>query len=131
MGRARTRRDFAGSIPVGAAPLESILCTEELLKRPWRPADHGKENSARVALVSALANSPRTILQTLTDKVLEVLQADSAGLSLLTKDEKRFHWAAISGKWQPHIGGGAHRDVEPGGHCAERDLPLSFVRYDR
>ncbi len=84
-----------------------------------------------MALVSALANSPRTILQTLTDKVLEVLQADSAGLSLLTKDEKRFHWAAISGKWQPHIGGGTPRDFGPCGDVLDRDIPMLFSHWER
>ena len=81
---------------VPTASLDSILCTEELLSRPARPPDHVKENSALVALVSALADSPRTILQTLADKVLEILDADSAGLSLLTKDGNRFYWAAIA-----------------------------------
>ena len=128
---AESRSDFAASVPVGAAPLESILCTEDLLKRPWRPADHGKENSALVVLVSALANSPRTILQTLTDKVLEVLQADSAGLSLLTKDEKRFYWAAISGKWLPHIGGGTPRDFGPCGDVLDRGIPMLFTHWER
>jgi hypothetical protein len=85
------------SIPHGAASLESILCTEELRRRAWRPPDHEKETSALVALVSTLADSPHTILQTLADKILEVLDADSAGLSLLTKDQKRFYWAAIAG----------------------------------
>jgi len=75
------------SVPM--ASLASILCTEELLSRPRRVPDHDKENSALVVLVSALADSPRTILQTLTDKALEILDADSAGLSLLTKDQKR------------------------------------------
>ena len=84
------------AIPEGAVPLESILCTEELHRRPWRPPDYGKENRALVALAIALADSPRTILQTLAEKALEVIQADSAGLSLLTKDEKRFYWAAIA-----------------------------------
>jgi hypothetical protein len=56
-----------------AAPLESILCTDKLLGRPSRPPDHHKENTALTALVSALADSPRTILQTLADKVLETL----------------------------------------------------------
>ncbi len=65
---------------IPAAPLESILCTDELLNRPRRPPDHERENLALAALVSALADSPRTILQTLADKVLEVLDADSAGL---------------------------------------------------
>ena len=43
------------SIP--AASLESILCTEELLNRPSRPPDHKVENSALVALTSALADA--------------------------------------------------------------------------
>ena len=103
------------SIPDGAVSLESILRTEELHHRPWRPPDYGKENRALVALVGALADSPRTILQTLAEKVLEVLEADSAGLSLLKEDEKRFYWAAIAGAWQPHIGGGTPRNVGPCG----------------
>ena len=40
------------------APLESILCTEELHRRPSRPPDYEKENRALVKLVSALADSP-------------------------------------------------------------------------
>src|SRR5919108_5442698 len=75
------------AIPQGAVPLEAILCTEELHRRPWRPPDYEKENRALVALAIALADAPRTILHTLAETVLEVLQADSAGLSLLTQDE--------------------------------------------
>jgi signal transduction histidine kinase len=123
--------DFSASIPVGAAPLESILCTEELRNRPWRPPAHEMENSALVALVSALADSPRSILQTLADKVLEVLDADSAGLSLLTKDEKRFYWAAISGAWRPHIGGGTPRDFGPCGDVLDRNIPMLFTHWER
>ena len=94
---------FERSIPGGAVPLASILRTEELRRRPSRPPEFEKENGALAALVSALADSPRTILQTLADKVLEVLHADSAGLSLLTKDETRFSWAAIAGAWRSHL----------------------------
>ena len=85
-----SRKDFPveASIPVAAAPLESILCTEELRRRPSRPPDYEAENRALVALASALADSPRTILQTLADRVLAILHADSAGLSLLTKDKR-------------------------------------------
>src|SRR5215467_10177630 len=76
--------------------LGSILCTAELRCRPSRPPDYEKENSALVALVSALADSPRTILQTLTETILEITQSDSAGVSLLTTGdgdgEHRFYW---------------------------------------
>jgi PAS domain S-box-containing protein len=119
------------SIPAGAVSLESILCTEELHRRPWRPADYKEENDALVVLVSALADSPRTILQTLTDKVLEILHADSAGLSLLTKDEKRFYWAAIAGAWQPHIGGGTPRDFGPCGDVLDHNIPMLFTHWER
>jgi transcriptional regulator with GAF, ATPase, and Fis domain len=119
------------STPRCAASLDSIVCTEELRRRPSRPAEFEKENSALAALVSALADSPGTILQTLADKVLEVLQADSAGLSLLTKDEKRFYWAAIAGAWQPHIGRGNPRTFGPCGDVLDRNLPMLFSHWER
>jgi len=114
-----------------AAPLESILRLEEFRKRPSRPPDHEKENSALVALSGALADSPRTILQTLADKVLDVLDADSAGLSLLTKDGERFYWAAIAGAWGPHIGGGTPRDFGPCGDVLDRNIPMLFSHWER
>jgi C4-dicarboxylate-specific signal transduction histidine kinase len=118
-------------VPIGAAPLESILCTEELRSRPSRPPHYERENSALVALSSALADSPRTILQTLADKVLEVLDADSAGLSLLTRDGERFYWAAIAGAWQPHLGGGTPRNFGPCGDVLDRNVPMLFSHWER
>ncbi|WGD55155.1 ATP-binding protein [Bradyrhizobium sp. CB1650] len=116
---------------IPAAPLESILCTDELLKRPRRPPDHERENSALAALVSALADSPRMILQTLADKILEVLDADSAGLSLLTKDGNRFYWAAIAGAWRPHLGGGTPRDFGPCGDVLDSNTTMLFSHWER
>lgn len=111
--------------------MDSILRTEELAKRPRRPPDYEKENSALAALVGALADSPGTILQTLAEKVLAVLQADSAGLSLLTKDEKRFYWGAIAGAWAPHVGGGTPRNFGPCGDVLDRDVPMLFTHWER
>jgi hypothetical protein len=80
-----TRSDapIESSIPVGAVSLESILCTEELHRRPSRPPGHEEENRALVKLVSALADSPSTIFQTLAETILHITQCDSAGLSLI------------------------------------------------
>src|SRR4051794_22534229 len=91
--------------PDGVVALESVLCTEELHRRPLRAPDYEKENRALVALAQALADSPQTILQTLADTILDVVQAGSAGLSLLTIHDcgKRFHWPAIAGVWKCHI----------------------------
>jgi len=114
----------------GAVPLESILCTEKLRRRPSHSAEFEKENSALVSLVSALADSPRTILQTLANKVLEVLRADSAGISLLTKDETRFYWAAISGSWGRHVGGGTPRTFGPCGDVLDHNAPMLFSHWE-
>jgi PAS domain S-box-containing protein len=113
--------------------LESILCTEELYRRPSRPREYEKENRALVGLAHALADSPRTILQTLADTILETVQAESAGLSLLTTDDggKRFHWPAIAGRWKPHIGGGTPRDFGPCGDVLDRNTPLLFRHFER
>jgi signal transduction histidine kinase len=125
----RARVPLEASTP--AAPLDAILCTEELLRRPYRPPDHHKENAALATLVGALADSPRTILQTLADKVLEMLDADSAGLSLLTKDGKRFYWAAIAGEWRPHVGGGTPRNFGPCGDVLDRNKTMLFTHWER
>ena len=114
-------------------PLESILCTGELSQRPSRLPDYEKENRALLLLVQALANSPQIILQTLADTILEVFQADSAGISLLSKEDggKRFYWPAIAGVWKPHVGGGTPRDFGPCGDVLDRDAPLLFRHFER
>ena len=116
------------SIPDGVAYLESILCTDELRRRPWRAPDYATENRALVALKNALTESPRTILQTLADTILEITRSDSAGVSLLTTDDggKGFYWPAISGVWKPNIGGGTPRNFGPCGDVLDRDIPPLF-----
>ncbi len=114
-------------------PLENVLCTEELNRRPSRQPDYEKESRALTALAQALADSPRTILQQLAETILEVFDSDSAGVSLLTTDDggKRFHWPAIAGVWKPHIGGGTPRDFGPCGDVLDRNAPLLFRHFER
>src|ERR1700691_6047007 len=129
----RTRDSGCTPVPPGALPLESILCTEELRNRGSRPPDYETENRALVTLARALADSPGTILQLLTDTILEICQAHSAGISLLTLEDggKRFYWPAISGVWRPHIGGGTPRDFGPCGDVLDRNTALLFQHVER
>jgi PAS domain S-box-containing protein len=127
---------FESSLPT--APLESILCTEELHRRASRPPDYEKENRALVKLMSALADSPNTIFQTLAETILEITQCDSAGLSLLTRDGKtpdvcgqRFYWPAIAGMWNPHQGGGTPRNFGPCGDVLDQNRTLLFRHFER
>jgi PAS domain S-box-containing protein len=123
---------------IPTAALESILCTEELQRRPSRPPDHETENRALVNLAGALADSPSTILQTLADTILDITQCDSAGLSLLTRDGKtpdvcgtRFYWPAIAGAWNPHAGGGTPRNFGPCGDVLDQNRTLLFRHFER
>ena len=110
----------------GSVPLESVLRTDQLRQRPARAPDYEAENRALAALVQALADSPRTILQKLTDTILKVLKAGSAGISLLNTDGQVFHWPAIAGVWQPHVGGGTPRNFGPCGDVLDANSPLLF-----
>jgi len=56
-GSANLQNEILLETSIPAASLDSILCTEELLNRPSRPPDHKVENSALVALTSALADT--------------------------------------------------------------------------
>jgi PAS domain S-box-containing protein len=136
--KSRNAHSLETSIPTGAVPLESILCTEELHRRPSRPPDYEKENCALVKLVSGLADSPSTVLQTLAETILDITQCDSAGLSLLTRDGKRpdicgkrFYWPAIAGMWNPHVGGGTPRNFGPCGDVLDQNRTLLFRHFER
>ena len=138
--RDNVQGDFAieDSMPKAGASLESILCTEELQSRKSRPPDFARENRALVALVSALADSPQTIFQTLAETILDITQSDSAGLSLLTRDGKtpdgcgnRFYWPAIAGMWNPHVGGGTPRHFGPCGDVLDQNRTLLFRHFER
>jgi PAS domain S-box-containing protein len=135
---SRVNTALEDSIPEAGASLESILCTEELQRRPSRHPDYEKENRALVALMSALADSPTTIFQTLADTILDITQCDSAGLSLLTRDGqkpdvcgKRFYWPAIAGMWNPHVGGGTPRNFGPCGDVLDKNRTLLFRHFER
>ncbi|MEO6319380.1 MAG: hypothetical protein ABIO73_01905 [Polaromonas sp.] len=117
--------------PAGLVPLDAVLCTAELTRRPARRPDHEAENRALTLLVQALADSPGTIHQTLADTLLDAFQAGSAGISLLTKDARSFYWPAVAGMWQAHAGGVMPRDLSPCGDVLERDTALIFTHFER
>jgi PAS domain S-box-containing protein len=135
---AETKSDVPLESSLPGVPLESILCTEELHRRPSRPPDYESENRALVKLASALADSPSTIFQTLAETILDIAQCDSAGLSLLTRDGKtpdvcgqRFYWPAIAGMWNPHAGGGTPRNFGPCGDVLDHNRTLLFRHFER
>ncbi len=117
----------------GVVPLESILCTEELDRRPKRPPDYARENRTLVTLAEALAESPGVMLQKMAGIFLEAFRAGSAGFSLLTAENggEKIVWPAIAGAWKSHLGGGTPRAFGPCGDVLDRNAPLLFRRLER
>ncbi|HEX5421395.1 MAG TPA: GAF domain-containing protein, partial [Gammaproteobacteria bacterium] len=123
---------FTGLSPNSAA-LESVLWTEDLWRRPSRPADHAAENRALVAVASEMAIRPDGVLQRLAEVALELCGAHSAGLSILEEENGRqvFRWQAAAGQWAPLRGGTMPREFSPCGTVLDRRSMELMVRPDR
>ena len=57
-------------------PLEAVLITDELRRRPSRNPDYEGDARAEEALAQALSDSPKKILGALADIVLERLRPE-------------------------------------------------------
>ena len=109
--------------------VEDVLITEELERRPGRAPDYASENRALGVLAQEMATSPDTVLQKLTDLMIEFGWSQSAGISILDpNDATIFHWKAVSGLWAEHVGGTMPFDASPCGIVVTRDVPLLFAR---
>jgi PAS domain S-box-containing protein len=116
---------------VTAPTLQSVLSTAELSKRPSRAPDYAAESRALIALAEQLTTSPAGILQKLVETALTLCGAQSAGISLLEADGKRFHWPAIAGQWAEHLGGGTPREYGPCGTVLDNNAALLFSHPER
>jgi len=111
--------------------LESVLATELLAARKPRAPDCNKETCIITELIEQAAESPQNFFQKLVDAVLELSSANSAGISLLDEEKKRFVWPAVAGGLKPYIGGGTPRDFGPCGTVLDRNATLLFVHPER
>lgn len=117
----------------GDVPLDSVLCTGELNRRPVRPPDYQTEIHMMVTMAQALTDSPETIMQKMTEIILETFRAGSSGFSLSSTDDegKTVYWPAIAGAWKPHTGSRSLLDFSPCGDMLDRNTPLLFKHFER
>jgi PAS domain S-box-containing protein len=122
-----------------AVSLDSVLCTDQLERRPSRPADLESEIRALLGLVEELRNAPRKVLQKLVDAALELCRAHSSGISLLegagrdlSPKGDHFRWHAVAGQWVPLISDTTiQRDRGPNGSVLDRKHTLLFTNAHR
>jgi PAS domain S-box-containing protein len=109
-------------------PLDAVLITPELGKRPSRLSDRGAEIHALLALTQVLARSPGQILPALVDTALSLCSGESAGISLLDEQSgpTRIRWHAVAGHWADLRGNTSPRDASPCGTVLDRNTTLLF-----
>lgn len=112
----------AESLP--GAPLEAILSPGILEHRPCRPHDELHVKRAVEQLMNGWSADSATVLQSLTDTILNVLRCDSAGISLINDSHTRFWWPAVAGVLAPHVGGGTPINFGPCGDVMNVARPL-------
>lgn len=114
---------------------DDILASTEmhLKARPSRSADHQAENRALRRLAREMAARPDNILHVLCEQVLDLCEAESAGVSLLGGKDGQgdFTWPAVAGAWATYTGGGMPRDTSPCGVVIDRNASLLFHEVER
>jgi signal transduction histidine kinase len=119
-------------------PLDEIINTIELERRPSRPPDYRSESEALAGLMAALAEATErggadSLPQTLSETALGLCRAHSAGVSLLDQEGGAgiFRWRGAAGVWAKFLGGSMPRDMSPCGVVLDRDRPLLMSYPER
>jgi PAS domain S-box-containing protein len=119
------------TLSLPAAPcLDDVFITAELERRPRRAPDHAAENLAMAALARQLGADPHGVPQKLSELVLALCDAGSAGISLLEeRDGQRvFRWHAAAGLFADNLGGTIAFERSPCGVVVERNQTM-LMRY--
>jgi PAS domain S-box-containing protein len=117
--------------PTSAAScVDDVLITAELERRPRRAPDYAAENRAMAALARQLAADPHGAPQKLSELVLALCDAGSAGISLLEEQDGRrvFRWHAAAGLFSDHLGGTIEYGRSPCGVVVDRNQ-IMLMRY--
>ena len=131
-------------------PLQTVLTTQELLRRPARAPDYKGEAQALLTLSRELSASPHTLLQTLCETAMELCGAQSAGVSIQEEEagsgivEKiskgvdedmtsssrgasYFRWHAVAGGYAPFLNQTMPRDFSLCGVVVDSNAPQHFT----
>ena len=117
----------------GHLPLEAVIATDELRRRPARAPDHAAENAALAALLESLARGEGDWLAALAGRALELCRAHSAGVSLLEHEDGQpvVRCRAAAGRWSAHRGRTMPRGQSLSGLALDRGEPLLLAHPER
>ena len=100
-----------------ALPIQAVIANQQLNVRPARQPDYAAQLAATTAVIKALAELPETVLTKLSQSILQLTGADSAGVSLLgnASGSKVFVWQGAAGLFEKYLGSVVPYDESPCG----------------
>src|SRR5215217_2709660 len=113
--------------------VDDVLITAELARRPSRAPDYEAESRALGLLAQEMATHPGGVLRKCAELVMELCQADSAGISLLEPggEHGRLRWQAAVGEFAAILGRTMPREASPCRIVMERNSLLLFRQAER
>src|SRR5262245_4680388 len=107
----------------GPAPIEAVLVTADLDRRPARPPDYKGESRALADLVKLLKEGNADFLQELAEAALRLCRAGSAGISIseVEQGNRVFRWHAVAGQWSCFVGSTMPHETSPCGVAMDRN----------
>jgi len=114
-------------------PLENVLITAELARRPSRLPDHEAENRALTAFAETMVRSPNSIFQKLVETALERCRAGSAGIHFIdpNDDSGAGRWRAVAGQFTQEVGGQFLCEVNRCATTLDHKAPLLIAYPER
>jgi transcriptional regulator with GAF, ATPase, and Fis domain len=103
-----------------------VIANHLLHERSARTPDYRAEVEATQEVIRALKDTPSTVLERLSEKVLQLTGADSAGVSLSGRREGQqiFLWQAAAGLFEKYLGAVVVHDESPCGCVLDTDTTL-------
>jgi hypothetical protein len=97
--------------------------------RPLHAHNLAAQMAGMQRIASAFVEHPEIILQELVNAAVELCNADSAGISIVSEDgteEKFYHWVATAGQYSEFLNAALPRYPSACGICLERGRPQLF-----
>jgi K+-sensing histidine kinase KdpD len=115
--------DSASIAPPGVE-VSDLLLNMDFQRREVRARNGAKQVDALRRLARVFAENPERVLQELSEVAADLCGADSAGVSLESKNEAGdavFHWAATCGEFAPFLDAMLPRHMMPCAICLDRN----------
>lgn len=122
------------TLPSAADRRQSVVITDQLLRRPVREDDKAAELAAMQDVLALVAQRPSDAIARFLNITLGLCDAGSAGLSLLVDQpggQRVFHWDCLKGAFEPFSGGTTPVDFSPCGLCLEAGKAILVERPAR